>query len=301
MEDKHEQEAEAKGCKILGSGKNAQYRLYALPCGHEQQITTQAMRSGGFKCGACLNEKLNQEAEAQGCKLVGKGSKKSLRLYQLPCGHKKEVALSAMREGRFGCQDCIVKRHSKEAEEQGCKLLGVGRHAAIRLYALPCGHEQEILPFRMQTGEFKCGICMQEKHQQEAERHGCTLIGAGRSSDYRLYMLPCGHNKQVTTDAMRNGGFMCRVCLRKKLNNEAEAQGCKLVGLGINKRNRQYKLPCGHEQEIGTGAMRIGNFRCQTCEETSRTLPSNVYLLHIKMDSDEWLKLGYAKSVDARK
>jgi hypothetical protein len=55
-----------------------------------------------------------------------------------------------------------------------------------------------------------------------------------------------------------------------------------------------------HEQEMQTGNMRMGAFNCQTCEETSRTLPSNVYLLHIKVDSDEWLKLGYAKLVELR-
>jgi len=46
--------------------------------------------------------------------------------------------------------------------------------------------------------------------------------------------------------------------------------------------------------------MRKGYFCCNTCEETYRTQPSNVYLLHIKNGSDEWLKLGYAKNVNTR-
>jgi hypothetical protein len=46
--------------------------------------------------------------------------------------------------------------------------------------------------------------------------------------------------------------------------------------------------------------MRVGNFICQTCEESFYNLPSNAYLLHIKVGPDEWLKLGYAKDIDFR-
>ena len=60
------------------------------------------------------------------------------------------------------------------------------------------------------------------------------------------------------------------------------------------------QLECGHEQEIHTYAMRNGNFNCQTCEDTSRTLPSYVYLLHIINGEHEFLKLGYAKNIDLR-
>ena len=141
---------------------------------------------------------------------------------------------------------------------------------------------------------------MEKKRTQEAEAQGCKLVGAGKSAHYRLYVLPCGHQQEVTTGHMRLGNFMCSVCFTVKLNQEAEAQGCKLLGAGKDANSRLYELPCGHEREVDTGAMRTGGFLCQTCEETSRTLPSNVYLFHIKVNSDEWLKLGYAKSVAYR-
>jgi hypothetical protein len=46
--------------------------------------------------------------------------------------------------------------------------------------------------------------------------------------------------------------------------------------------------------------MRFGSFLCHTCEDYFYTLPSNAYLLHIKVGPDEWLKLGYARNVDFR-
>ena len=57
---------------------------------------------------------------------------------------------------------------------------------------------------------------------------------------------------------------------------------------------------CKHKQEMQFSNVRGGNFICNVCEETSRSLPSKVYLLHIKVGSEEWLKLGYAKVIRSR-
>ena len=86
----------------------------------------------------------------------------------------------------------------------------------------------------------------------------------------------------------------------KKHIAEASVYEAILLGAGRDANFRIYKLKCGHEQEIHTGNMKIGKFQCNTCEDTARTLPSNVYLLHIERDGEQWLKLGYAKSVDTR-
>lgn len=193
-----------------------------------------------------------------------------------------------------------TKKHMEEAEAQGCKLLRAGRSARYRLYSLPCGHDQEVELAKIRIGAFRCNVCLIEKLNREAEAQGCKLVGAGKKKDYCLYLPPCGHVLEVTAGNMRKGYFKCNTCLVERLEREAEAQGCKLLGAGTHANNRLYMLPCGHKQEIGVGNLRKGGFLCQICEETSRTLPSNVYLFRIKVDSDEWLKLGYAKSLDSR-
>ena len=63
---------------------------------------------------------------------------------------------------------------------------------------------------------------------------------------------------------------------------------------------RTYRLLCGHEREITSSSMRVGSFLCQTCEDSFYTLPSQAYLLHIKVGADAWLKLGFAKNIDFR-
>jgi hypothetical protein len=81
---------------------------------------------------------------------------------------------------------------------------------------------------------------------------------------------------------------------------EAADQGAEITGAESNARRHIYRLECGHEQEVSVSHMRVGNFRCQTCYDTSRTLPSYVYLLHIINGEHEFLKLGYAKNIDLR-
>ena len=187
-----------------------------------------------------------------------------------------------------------------EAAAQGATIVGVGRDSKYRNYRLDCGHEQEIQTGAMRKGGFKCKTCSNNKLGLEAAAQGATLLGAGRNKDYRTYMLDCGHEREVTLSAMRKGEIRCQSCLDDKMNSEASEQGATLLGDGRNALYRTYRLNCGHEQEVGSSHMRVGNFTCQTCEDTCRTLPSYVYLLHIVNGEHEFLKIGYAKNVDFR-
>lgn len=306
---KHVKEAKAQGCELIGPGRNVNNRAYLLSCGHEQIIEMRHMREGGYRCRTCLQNEMTQEAEAQGCVLLGPGRTKFYRTYRLPCGHEQESQRNLIRKGEISCQTCLHSKLKAEAEAQGCVLLDdislrqKGRKiGASRNYLLPCGHEQRVQHSAMRVGRFRCQTCQQHKFEQEAEAQGCELLGEGTSCHNRLYQLPCGHKQIIETGNMRRGEghFQCQICLGEKLVEEAQVHDCQLLGKGRNINHRTYLLPCEHEQEITLQNMRLGNFLCQTCEETSRSLPSNVYLLHIKVDSDEWLKLGYAKSVDFR-
>ena len=298
--EKLDREAKSHGCKIIGAGQHQGSRLYLLSCGHEQYVETGAIRKGEFACKTCLLEKYTRDAEAQGCKILGTGKSKGYRSYKLPCGHEQEVLTQKMRDGGFRCQVCQAKKLTKEAEAVGCKLLGDASRKDYRLYLLPCGHEQEIGTGSIRRGGFGCQTCIAERFRLEAEAHGCDILGACRNPNYRLYKLSCGHEQEVKIDHMRTGAFICQVCQDEKLEMEAKARGCSIRGTGRSSEYRVYELPCGHEQQVRSGHMREGMFACQACEETSRTQPSNIYLFYIKLDSDEWLKLGYAKSVTYR-
>ncbi|MFC1688274.1 GIY-YIG nuclease family protein [Pseudomonadota bacterium] len=299
---KHIAEAKAQGCELLGEGKDCNYRRYRLPCAHEQEIGTGKMRQGDFGCKGCVNDKLIAEAETEGCVLLGAGDNNRSRMYQLECGHKQSIETRNMRNGQFHCRTCLNDKLSAEAEVQGCEFIGSGKTKDYRTYRLPCGHEQEVQPTSMRINKFRCQTCLNNNLEEEAKAEGCVLLGEGSNCHSRMYRLPCGHEQEIETGNMRRGegNFQCRACLNNKLNTEAKAYGCVLLGAGRNANYRTYRLECGHEREITLSSMRVGNFLCQTCEDTFYTLPSQAYLLHIKVGADEWLKLGYAKDIDFR-
>jgi hypothetical protein len=293
-------EASAQECTLLGSGANANYRLYRLPCRHEQEVKTGHMRTGNFKCRACIDKKLSQEAEAQGCKLLSSSERGHYRLYALSCEHKQSVTVRNMRIGNFHCKTCLEQKLHKEAREQRCELLGKGVTYQYRLYKLPCRHEQEVQTGHMRRGIFECKYCLEKKLAKEARDRGCQILASEHRRHYRLYKLPCEHTQEITMQNMRIGQFECKICVSERFLQEAKVHKSIVLGPGRNKNFRLYELSCGHKQEVQLIHMRNGAFQCQTCEENNRTLPSSIYLLHIKRKNKEWLKLGYARSVELR-
>ena len=246
------------------------------------------------------NPKHVAEAAERGAEIVGAGRNKDYRLYRLECGHEQEFQIRNMRIDCFRCQACLKNKLVSEAAARGAEIIGAGRDATYRTYKLDCGHKQEILIIRMRKGGFKCKTCLNNKFGLEAAEQGAEIIGAGRDKYSRLYRLQCKHEQEVRLGYMRHGKFRCQACLELKYDAEAAEWGAEIIGAGRNSSYRTYRLECGHEQEFHIGNMRNGAFICHTCEDTSRTLPSYVYLLHIINDENEFLKLGYAKNIDLR-
>ena len=141
-----------------------------------------------------------------------------------------------------------------------------------------------------------------KKFMKEAKAVGLTLIGEGKKAQYRTYRFnKCKHKQEIAISSVRSNKIRCNQCLQIKLENEAKAVGLTLVSKGRNKNYRTYRFnKCKHKQEIAIGRVRDSSFICNTCEETSRNLPSKVYLLKIQSGSFMWLKLGYAKSIRFR-
>jgi len=144
---------------------------------------------------------------------------------------------------------------------------------------------------------------LQKKLEKEAKDAGLTLIGEGRNSANRTYQFnKCGHEQEISPGAVRKGkDFKCGQCHQQTLEKEAKDAGLSLIGAGRDANHRTYQFNiCEHEQEIQASNVRARNFLCNKCEETSRDLPSHVYLLDIQVDEENWLKLGYAKTISTR-
>jgi hypothetical protein len=128
--------------------------------------------------------------------LLGEGRNTNYRHYKLHCGHEQEMQPVKMRSGSFRCRVCLDEMERQEAEAQECELLCAAK-AGRRLYRLPCGHKQDIRVSHMRIGNFRCRACLDKKLALEAKELGYELLGLGHKVPYRLYRLPCGHEKEM--------------------------------------------------------------------------------------------------------
>ena len=107
--------------------------------------------------------------------------------------------------------------------------------------------------------------------------------------------------KSIRANVRRNA-FACRTCQDAKLKDEASAHGLTLLGAGEGRYYRTYRFDaCGHEQEIRTSDVRIGNFTCRTCNESVWDGPGYVYLFRLMHPTiGEALKVGLSKNPKSR-
>lgn len=214
FDDKLNQEAAEGGLQLVGKGKNNGSRLYEFRCGHQQEIRLQHVRDKVSKCRTCLTDKLKKEATDAGLMFIGEGRNTDYRVYKLPCGHQQELQLVHVRERRFRCRQCLDYKFNLMAANAGLKLIEEGKNAQYRFYEfIECGHRQELMVRNVSAKSTLCQQCLVHRFNQEAEKVGLRIIGAGRKPAYRLYeFIGCEHQQEIKLTHVRDRTFTCRIC-----------------------------------------------------------------------------------------
>ena len=165
LKEQRIREANAAGLILYGESgrtglKNKSY-LYQAECGHSLERRVDQIKIGDWRCQACIDSKLNDEAEQAGAKLVGKGSDKAYRTYQFKdCGHVKEITTASIRNNTFHCDVCFWDDVDNTLERRGLRILDKGRKGDSRLFQfLDCGHVQDIALQNAKDGSFVCHEC----------------------------------------------------------------------------------------------------------------------------------------------
>ncbi len=158
---KLQQEASKWGAKLLGGkevGMQNDQRKYLLKCGHELVCKTGNVRKLSPECNECLNIKHSKEADKIGLKLLGKSKFSHKRLYELPCGHTKELTPDSVRNNNWKCVICQENRYEKEAITSGIKMNKdiKSHHHDYRNYTLNCGCSKDIAVARVRDMRFEC-------------------------------------------------------------------------------------------------------------------------------------------------
>jgi hypothetical protein len=100
-------EAEAQSFSIYFDGKYPNKNYQCHKCGSIQLFNIFQMRLGAVRCGGCQQKKLDDEAEAIGATIIGKGKNARYRRYKFnDCGHEREMLTGSVREGYAPCDTC---------------------------------------------------------------------------------------------------------------------------------------------------------------------------------------------------
>jgi hypothetical protein len=217
------------------------------------------------------------------------------------CGHNQEITNDNVRKKSFRCKCCFNEKFKAEAELVNLTWLKQARPQYGLFLFKDCGHKQEIQNDAIRKNNFKCRFCYEKKLKEEAEAAGLTWIKQTRIGYGLFRFKDCGHEQEIQNTHVRlQTCFKCQLCFMEKLTTEAA-----LVGLNWLKQTRQnYGLfrfnECGHQQEIANANVRRNRFKCQTCEDTWATKPSNVYVHSIELQAEAIIKVGIAKDVQSR-
>lgn len=276
--EKIRKEAEKYNIQIIGEGKNGNFRLYKLPCGHIEEKTKLSIRKGTFKCTQCHEEEIKKIGLLKNLKYIGypENKDKHYRRYEcLKCGHKQDYRVDSVRNSdSVLCEECFKKQCIDDAKNNGLGLEYIGesdKGVSYRKYRiLKCGHFADYVPSNLKgINNVRCDICQNEKLTQEALMQGYELIGdSKKGKTYRLYKrIECGHVDDYKTGHMRIGNVKCSHCINESHVNKALINGFILLGKSDkgNAYRRYKKISCGHIDDILIHVINKSNGFCKQC------------------------------------
>lgn len=286
---KYKKEALNRGLIYLGSANDGTFNLYKVKrCESILKIQPTNIRRSNeeynCRCNKCIPIKIE------------KAKKNNVR-YRVskPKINKEEQKKRKNKR---------LLKYKTEATQKGLIFLGYSKTKTkhYRRYKfIECGHTTDIQMSVVRHANPYCHVCKEEEFKVDALKAGLKLIGKSTRHKRKYKFISCGHVQSIGVKEVREKSFKCQICHENEFKEDAKKVGLALVGAGKNSLYRTYKFnDCKHTQEIIAGHVRLNNFICNTCNETSRDKPSKIYLLKMSYKNHEWLKLGYAKVLSNR-
>ncbi|QQX82207.1 hypothetical protein JK628_10580 [Shewanella sp. KX20019] len=305
LNPKHLTEAKSVGLELLRNSEKCGYKTYRFEsCGHECELQVTHVRNNNFKCSVCIEHKYIEEAKRKEIRYIGDSVLgKQYRQYELRCGHLQDLKAGHVRDGRFRCTLCQHSKIENEAFISGLKIISSSQKGTnYRLFELPCGHRQEIRQDHVRDKSFCCNTCEKIELETLLLLRGLEFIEKGTNRNPNKYeFLSCGHRQTIQTHCIKSNTFRCDTCNEIKYQEEAVSAGIKLISNSDASGYKVYELSCGHRQELQTVHVRRQWFACKQCGDHWSS-PNGLYLLHmVAEDGFEWLKIGTAKCIFARK
>lgn len=222
-------------------------------------------------------------------------------IYTLDCGHKQEIRKTHFKEGKYRCHDCVYLKHKTEAENVGLKLLEKTNSAYKRYQFISCGHEKRVAPDQVRTGNVECKKCRKENINDILQNNQIEILSKVKNKCEILY-LDCGHCQLTKySNVLRNTIPKCKNCSFELQKEQALSEGLELLheDQSVSLKSYFYKLPCGCTKSLRAGNVKRGVWACDV-HSNWWNKPSGIYLLKLKFNDFECLKIGVATNVKSR-
>ena len=273
--------AKEQGLEIIGQPTNdkegnPRYLLYRFnECSHEQNIDTNGVRKGLFKCRQCEQDRLEKQANSSGLILLERAHKGTPGLYEFKeCGHTQRIGYDAVTKGLFRCRTCyydgkqVLDKYKEEAAKQGLEFINTTSVGKALYQNKECSHifEYQITAIRsLSRGGFlvRCQVCEVSKYDFLQEKLDITFIS--REKDKQTYSYnKCGHTNTQSLYLLNSGSMVeCRECKASFVVEVALAKGYKLT----EKKDIYYCVKCSFERKLSNHEIINDGLFCNNCRD----------------------------------
>lgn len=249
-----------------------------------------------------VNLKQAEEAETVGLAIIKRSNDPNMNLYKFStCGHVQYLQPTHVRRNNVKCLTCFMKAEVDRLYVTGHVLLHRVK-GTVRKVRKPCGHVIEVQNTSIGLEPW-CSQCFENELKEYTKSINAEYIGIESESYRRIRFKSCGHEKVVHQSQIQKRNPVCRICFDKELSErkckEAEANGLTALNK-VDSYYWNYKLPCGCIKILRSDHVRDNSWLCDVHSDSHYTKPSFIYLLRIKSENFEWLKLGYSKDINLR-
>jgi hypothetical protein len=306
LDEIYTREASSHGLSYVGREKNI--GVYLCQQNHTFRYQISAVRNSKPNCPECFDTRIRQDAEKVGLVFIGNASKSDKRNYLKKCGHSQEYTPAEVSNMSTSptCYSCRKEELSDIARSLGIEPQDTVIKSST-LFKLSCGHlkKVDILNARV---SLNCKTCYEQNIICIAKDYGYIDISLSKKGPHfrSFKSKKCGHQRDIQVHDLltrKRAKMVCVECISSKHTQEAALQGLVIEGVAENgdPNYRSYSLPCcGKLKDIEVTHVRKGTWTCCSCNITYASLPSNIYLLEITLNSHKWLKVGFARNVDHR-
>ena len=213
-------------------------------------------------------EKWTSECLEQGFKWLGKVDGARSRCECMVCGHVDDYRQGDIRRGEVRCSSCHETKMKNECLQQGFEWIHKvdGNNSLCR--CLVCGYEGTYQQGAMRKGDVRCSSCHETKMKNECLDQGFEWIRKVDGHHSLCRCLSCCHQDTFQQVNMRKGEVRCSSCHETKMKNECLNQGFEWIRK-VNGDDSLCKcLSCGNQGVFDQSAMRRGEVRCSSCQET---------------------------------